>query len=307
MNESHTVTSGRTLVSAKKKSSKWKSYITSYLFLFPALSFLFIFMFVPIVYLIWLSFHRFRLPESPTFIGLENYIRLLNDQLFFKSIMVTSIYTLGSVVLGIGAAICIAFLLNRTFKGRKFYKVFYFLPTVTSEVIAAMIFLWIFDHNLGILNYSLTAIGFPQPPNWLLDPFWAMTTLILVGAWRGASYNIPIFLAALESVSKTLYEAADIDGANSFQKFTKISIPSVMPMIVYCMVMSIIGSFQVVAIVDVLTNGGPQNSTLVAIKYVWQQAFEFNYVGYGATMSLVIFPILFFVTWLNLKLSARSE
>ncbi|WP_096185569.1 carbohydrate ABC transporter permease [Evansella halocellulosilytica] len=290
-----------------KKKNRWKDYLGSYMFVFPALSLLFTFSFVPIIYLVFLSFHRYRLPDSPQFIGLDNYSRLMSDGMFWKSIGNTMIYTLGSMLLGLFAALLIAVLLNRAFRGRRFYKVFYFLPAVTSDVVSAMIFLWIFDHNLGIMNYILTTIGFSSPPNWLLDPFWAMMILIFVGAWRGASYNIPIFLAGLEGVPKSYYEAAEIDGANGWHKFWRITIPTIMPISVYCMVMSIIGSFQVVAIVDVLTDGGPRNSTLVAIKYVWQQSFEFNYVGYGATLSLFIFPFLLFVTWLNLKLSSRSE
>lgn len=299
-----------TNTTAKKRlrlTNKWKDYLGSYLFVFPALSLLFTFSFVPIIYLVYLSFHRYRLPESPEFIGLENYARLISDSVFIESIGNTLVYTFSSMIIGLFAALSIAVLLMQAFKGKRFFKVFYFLPAVTSDVISAMIFLWIFDHNLGILNYLLTTIGIAEPPMWLLHPIWAMVILIIVGAWRGASYNIPIFLAALEGVPKALYEAAEIDGANGWYKFWNITIPSIMPISVYCMIMSIIGSFQVVAIVDVLTDGGPQNSTMVAIKYVWQQAFEFNYVGYGATLSLVVLPFLFFVTWLNLKLSSRSE
>lgn len=300
---------GKPLVQEDKasKKHKWKDHLTSYLFLVPALSFLFVFILIPIVYLFYLSFHRYRLPDEPKFIGLENYVRLFHDEVFLKSIVNTIIYTLSSVTLGVFFALVVAYILNRSFRGKKFFKVFYFLPTVTSEVIIAMIFFWLFDHNLGVVNYALTALGVPEPPNWLLDPFWAMVILILVGTWRGISYNIPILLSALEGVSKSLYEAADLDGATTIQKFFKVSIPSVKPMLLYSVVMGIIGSFQVVAIVDVLTDGGPKNSTLVSLKYIWQQSFEFNYVGYGATLSFALLPILIFITWLSFKISSRGE
>lgn len=289
------------------QAAKLKDYLTSYLFILPALLFLFIFSVLPIAYLIYLSFHEYSLPEPPEFIGLQNYSDMLDDKLFFKSIFNTLEYTFGSMIIGLGSALCIAVLLHRKLRGLRFFKTFYFLPTVTSEVITAMIFLWIFDNNLGIMNYSLKEIGVASPPAWLLDPFWAMTILILIGAWRGAAYNTPIFLAALSSVSDTYYEAAKIDGANKWQQFWNISIPSIMPVLVYCMVMAFIGSFQVVAVVDLLTNGGPMDSTMVAIKHVWQQAFEFNHVGYGATLAFVLFPLLFLFTWLQMKLSARKE
>ncbi len=292
------------LVPKDQKRTKWKDYIGSYAFLAPALSFLLAFIVFPIFYLVYLSFQEYQLPNPAHWNGVENYVKLFQDKLFFKSLLNTSIYTLGSMTIGIMAALFMAVLLNRQLKGIRFFKVFYFLPTITSEVITAMIFLWIFDNNLGILNYFLKTWGLESPPAWLLDPFWAMTILILVGAWRGASYNTPIFLAALQGVPKSLYEAADLDGASGWKKFWHISIPSILPIVVYSVVMSIIGSFQVVAIVDVLTNGGPQNSTLVAIKHIWQQAFEFNHVGYGATLSLFLFPILFIITWLQLRLSA---
>jgi len=292
---------------AKKKKEKWKDNFTSYLFLVPALSFLFIFMLVPIFYVFYLSFHRYRLPEKPIFIGFNNYIRMFQDDVFLKSIINTIIYTISSVTLGVFLALIVAYLLNRRFRGKKFFKVFYFLPTVTSEVIIAMIFFWMFDHNMGIINYLLPKIGILDPPSWLLDPFWAMAVLILVGAWRGVSYNIPILLSALENVPLSLYEAADLDGANAFQKFKNISIPCVKPMILYSVVMGVIGSFQVVAIVDVLTDGGPKNSTLVSLKYIWQQSFEFNYIGYGATLSFALLPILIFITWLSFKISRRGE
>lgn len=298
-------------MSAKKKStphksSKWKDYLTSYLFLVPALSFLFVFSIAPILYLIWLSLHQYQLPNPPVFIGLDNFRQLLADKTFFKSVINTSVYTVGSLTIGICAALFMAVLVSKKLRGARFFKVFYFLPTVTSEVITAMIFLWILDHNLGILSYLLPVLGFENPPNWLQEPFWAMAVLILVGAWRGASYNTPILLAGLEGIPKDYYEAADLDGASGWQKFLHISIPGIVPILVYCVVMSIIGSFQVIAIVDVLTNGGPMDSTLVAIKHIWQQAFEFNHVGYGATLSLVLFPILFLATWLQLKLSSQG-
>jgi ABC-type sugar transport system permease subunit len=291
----------------ESKMRKWKDYATSYLFIIPALSFLFVFSLLPIIYLIWLSFYEYRLPDPPEFVGLRNYSDMVQDKLFFKSIFNTLKYTIGSMAVGLASALCIAVLLHRKLRGLRFFKVLYFLPTVTSEVITAMIFLWIFDNNLGIVNYVLKAIGVQSPPAWLLNPFWAMTILILIGAWRGAAYNTPIFLAGLNAVPESYYEAADIDGANGWQKFWHISIPSIIPVMVYCMVMSFIGSFQVVAVVDLLTNGGPLDSTMVAIKHIWQQAFEFNNVGYGSTLALVLFPLLFIFTWLQLKLSAGKE
>ncbi|WP_221567216.1 carbohydrate ABC transporter permease [Alkalihalobacillus sp. TS-13] len=291
----------------RKEFHKLKDYTSSYLFVLPALSFLTMFSIIPIIYLIWLSFYSYSLPSPPEFTGLGNYTQMLKDKLFIKSIGNTLVYTAGSMVIGLSGAIAVAVLLNRKLKGIRLFKVFYFLPTITSEVITAMIFLWVFDNNLGILNYILKVAGVENPPAWLLQPGTAMLILILIGAWRGTAYNIPIFLAALQAVPQSLYEAARIDGANAWKQFWHITLPSIMHILVYCMVMSVIGSFQVVAVVDILTNGGPMDSTMVAIKHIWQQAFEFNYVGYGAALSFVLFPFLLFVTWLQLKLSSGKD
>lgn len=296
-----------TEIKTKKEFHKLKDYIGSYLFVLPALSFLFIFSIAPILYLIWLSFHDYSLPNPAVFTGLKNFSQMLQDKLFIKSLGNTIVYTAGSMFLGLGGAIAVAVLLNRKLRGLRFFKVFYFLPTITSEVITAMIFLWIFDNNLGILNYLLKIAGVETPPAWLLQPTTAMIILILIGAWRGTAYNIPIFLAALQAVPQSLYEAARIDGANSWKQFIHITLPSITHILVYTMVMSVIGSFQVVAVVDILTNGGPMDSTMVVIKHIWQQSFEFNYVGYGAALSLVLFPFLLAVTWLQLKLSSGKD
>jgi ABC-type sugar transport system permease subunit len=304
--KTETAPSIKTITKRKREFYKLKDYISSYLFVLPALSFLFVFSILPIIYLVWLSFYNYSLPNQPEFTGFGNFTRMFQDKLFLKSISNTLIYTFGSMTLGLGAALGIAVLLNRKLKGLRVFRVFYFLPTITSEVITAMIFLWVFDNNLGILNYLLRVGGVEKPPAWLLQPTTAMMILILIGAWRGAAYNTPIFLTALQSVPQSYYEAAKLDGANAWKQFLHISLPSIMHILVYTMIMSVIGSFQVVAVVDILTNGGPMDSTMVAIKHIWQQSFEFNYVGYGAALSLVLFPFLLAITWLQLKLSGKE-
>lgn len=289
----------------KQHNVKYKDHLTSFLFVMPAMTFLITFALIPIIYLVYLSFFKYQIPNPAEFVGFKNYIRAFSDGLFWKSLMNTLVYTVGSSTIGLSGALAMAVFLNRQFKGKRFYKVMYFLPTVTSEVITAMIFVWIFDGQLGILNYFLRVMGNTDPPQWLLTTPWAMGVVMLVGAWRGISYNTPIYLAALEGIPKSLYEAADIDGANGWQKFWNISIPGIIHTLVYTIVMAVIGSFQVVAIVDVLTNGGPLDSTLVSIKYIWRQAFEYNNVGYGATLSLLIVPFLLVFTIMQLKISKR--
>lgn len=289
----------------KLSKAQAKDHFTSFLFVAPAMAFLVTFALIPIIYLLYLSFFKYQIPNPAVLVGLDNYTRAFGDALFWKSLKNTLLYTVGSSTLGLSGALAMAVFLNRKFAGKRFFKVMYFLPTVTSEVITAMIFLWIFDGQLGILNYGLRVMGNTEPPQWLLTAPYAMLVVMMVGAWRGISYNTPIYLAALEGIPKSLYEAADIDGANGWQKFWNVSVPGIVHTLVYTVVMAVIGSFQVVAIVDVLTNGGPLDSTLVAIKYIWKQAFEYNNVGYGATLSLLIVPFLLIFTVMQLKISKR--
>jgi multiple sugar transport system permease protein len=281
-----------------KKPIPWHGY----LFIAPALLSLIAFIVIPAVYLAYLSLQEYVMPKPMTFIGFDNFTRIAQDKLFFKSLFNTGRYTLGSMVLGLSAALGMAVLLNRELKGMRVYRVMYFLPTVVSEVITALIFLWMLDSELGLFNHLLRKWGYTPVP-WLMTEKWAMFSVILLGSWRGASYNTPIFLAALRSIPKDLYEAADIDGAHGWAKFRHISVPMIMPIVVYCMVMAAIGSFQVIGIIDVMTDGGPNNSTYVTLKYIWRQAFEFNNMGYAAALSFTVFPILLCVTWLQMKLA----
>lgn len=282
----------------QKKPFPWHGYA----FIAPALLCLFAFMVIPTIYLAYLSLHQYIMPKPMTFIGLQNFMKIFHDELFIKSLWNTGRYALGSMALGLSAALAMAVLLNRELRGIRIYRVFYFLPTVVSDVITALIFLWMLDTELGLFNHTLRGSGF-KPVPWLMSEQWAMFSVIVLGAWRGASYNTPIFLAALRSIPRDLYEAADIDGASGWRKFMHISVPMIMPIVVYAMVMSAIGSFQVIGIIDVMTDGGPNDSTYVALKYIWRQAFEFNNMGYAAALSFTVFPILLFVTWLNMKLA----
>lgn len=281
-----------------KRRLQWHGYA----FIAPALLFLLVFMVVPTFYLAYLSLHEYVMPRPMHFVGLANFVHLAHDHLFWKSLGNTGVYSAGSIALGLSAALGMAVLLNRKLKGIKVYRVLFFLPTVVSEIITALIFLWMLDSELGLFNQVLKSLGRPPVP-WLMRDGMAMFSVILLGAWRGASYNTPIFLAALRAIPQDLFEAAGLDGAGGWQKFWHISLPSIAPVGVYCLVMSLIGSVQVIGIIDVLTDGGPHDSTFVVLKYIWRQGFEFNNMGYAAALSFTVFPILLLITWLQLKLA----
>ncbi|REK65051.1 MAG: lactose ABC transporter permease [Cohnella sp.] len=283
-----------------KRRNRWQGY----LFVGPALLVLMVTSIIPIIYVVWMSFHRETPSGESSFAGLSNFRQLFHDTLFFKSIGNTLVYTFASAALGLSAALVLAALLSRNVKGSKWFQILFFLPSVTSEVVTAMMFLWLLDYNFGLFNYVAEKTGFERV-QWLLDPELAMLSVVLVGAWRGASYNTPIFLSAIQNIPGDLYEAASIDGAHAVQKFFRITVPMIVPILSYTIIMAFIGSFQMVAIVDILTNGGPLDSTMVTLKYIWRQGFEFNNLNYAATLSLGLLPILFLITWIQMKFSDR--
>ncbi|MBV9790376.1 MAG: sugar ABC transporter permease, partial [Chloroflexi bacterium] len=226
------------------------------------------------------------------------------DLLFRKTLLTTTIYAVGSIALGLGGALAVALLLNRRLPGITAFKILYFLPTIASEAVMAVVFLWMYQDE-GTLNGLLVTLGLPAI-GWLRSGGMALFSIVLYGAWRGLSYNTPIFLAALKNVSPALYEAAQIDGAGSLARFRFITIPAIMPIVIYTVIMSTIASFQVVAVVDLMTDGGPQNATEVTVRYIAFAASESLKIGYASAMSVAVLGLLLVITYFQLRLSPED-
>lgn len=265
-----------------------------------------IFSFAPILYMAYLSFTEYTFPGTPVFNGVENFAKAAGDSLYWQSVWNTVVFTVANTILGVVFALLLAVFLNRKFRGRRVFRTIYYLPAVVSEVINAILFLWIFNGQFGVINTTLMTMGVHEPIAWLQTSPYAMGVIVLVAVWRGGCWNAPILLSALESVPTSVYEAADIDGANGFTKFFRISLPAVNDTMVYVVIMTIIASFQVIAYCDVLTNGAPFNTTLIVMKYIWRQAFEFNNMGYAATLSFILFPFLFLITYFQVRGSDKK-
>jgi len=272
----------------------------AYLFIGPALVLLVVFNIWPALYTAWLSLQDYGILGSNGFIGLENYAHVLRDGLFWHSLLVTSIYTVGSAALGLAGALALAALVTRKLPFMGWFRILYFIPSVTSLFVNATIFGWLFDYNLGLFNYWLTSLHLQRAP-WLQDPNWALFSVIVVGAWGGVSYNLPIYAAGLQNVTRDLYEAASLDGANGWQRFRWITLPAIAPITRYTVILAIIGSFQLIASIDALTSGGPENATLVTIGYIRLQGFEFLHFGYASAITLFLLGFLLVVTWLQLR------
>jgi len=300
----------RTRAAPRRLASGWawpgiarahvQPHLEAYAFVGPALLVLAIFVLLPMVYALWVSLFDYGIGGSNEFTGLANYLQALRDQLFWKSMGVTSIYAVGSATLGLAWALGLAVMVTRRLPFMGWFRVVYFVPSVGSIVAVATVWLWLLDYNLGLVNYWLSLLHVGRLP-FLQDPRWALGSLIFIGAWIGSSYNLPIFAASIESVSREQLEAAELDGAGAWQRFRHVTLPAIAPISRYAVIMAIIGSFQVLGLIDVLTSGGPENGTLVTIKYIWQQGWDFLHLGYASALSLFMLVFLLVVTWQQLR------
>lgn len=275
-----------------------------YIFISPWLVGLLIFTLGPVVASFLLSFANYELITPPHWIGLKNYVTLLTgDSLFWKSLYNSAYYTLFSVPLGIMAAFTLAMLLNLKLPAMRVYRTIFYLPVVTSGVAVALLWIWLFNSQFGLINYLLRLIGL-RGPGWIVDPKWAKLAFVLMSLW-GSGGTAVIFLAGLQGVPRSLYEAAAIDGANTWHQFRYVTVPMMSPVIFFNLVMGIIGSFQVFTQAYVMTSGGPQNATLFYVLYLFKQGFGMFRMGYAAAMAWILFVIILLLTLLQFKLAGR--
>jgi multiple sugar transport system permease protein len=275
--------------------------VFGYLFISPWIVGFLVLQAGPMLASLGLSLTDWTLIDPPRYIGLENYRRVADDPLFEKSLRVTATYTLVSVPLGMVAALLIAALLTRTVRGIAFFRALFYLPVVVSGVGTAVVWDWIFNPQYGILNYLLSLVGV-EGPDWLASPDWALPAMIVLSFWSigGA---IVVFLAALQGVPRTLYEAAAIDGAGRVSTFWNVTLPMVSPAILFNTIIGVIASFQTFTYAYVLTQGGPAYATLFYVLYLYQNAFRWFEMGYASALAWILFVIIMACTLLVLRLS----
>ncbi|HNV70204.1 MAG TPA: sugar ABC transporter permease [Candidatus Ozemobacteraceae bacterium] len=276
-----------------------RSDVSSYGYLVPVFLILLTFQVFPIFYSFGLSLYSWDLIGEPEWLGLDNFWRLWDDPMFWKSIWNTMYYSVLIVPLSIFCSLSVAMLLNNPIAGLGIYRTIYFLPVITSINAVAIVWNFIYHPDYGLLNKLLAIVGLPAQ-TWLQDPFWAMPCIILMSVWKGLGYNVIIFLTGLQNIPKHLYEAARIDGASRWQQFRHITWPLLSPTTYFVFTMSIIGSFQVFSQVYMMTpRGGPLKSTSVVVYYLYQKAFEKFEFGYALAMAFVLFVIIFSATMFN--------
>lgn len=278
---------------------------TAYLMLIPALIILGVFVFYPIVsagYLSLTSWDGFN-PEKP-FVGLSNYIRLAKDNEFWNSLLVTIIYAFGVSVLSVINGLFFALLLDAPLRGRGIYRTIYFLPVVTSSVAIAIVWKYMLDYS-GLINTWLGKIGV-SGPDWLQNRWLALLALTLLTVWKNLGFNIVLYLTALQSLPKAVFEASEIDGANKFKQVRFIVVPLLRPMTFFVIVQALINSFQAFDLVYVFTEGGPRGGTDVLGMMMYRQAFRLGDFGYGTAISLVTLVLVLLVTLVQWKLKGSD-
>jgi len=286
--------------------SKRKNTIDAWLFLLPNFIGFLVFTVFAIGFSLWISMHRWDLFSSPTFIGLGNFVRLLTDDRDFKRALLNTLYfAVGIVPLGTAASLCLALLVNRGLKGMTFFRTVMYLPSVSSTIAVGIVWIWLLDPQFGVVNYALRSIGLASPPNWLGSVLWAKPALILMHIWQYAGYYMIIFLAGLQGVPEQLYEAAVLDGASSWQKFWRITLPLLSPTTFFVIVMKMIGVFNIFEQPFIMTGGGPSGSTETIVYYIYSNAFEWFNMGYASAVAWVLFILVFGVTLIQFKYQGR--
>ena len=290
------------------RSSWWQRWgeetFSAYLFLLPSLIVFAAFVFFPLFFSFYASLTRWNLPYQPSFIGLENYRYIFTDEFgapeFLRSIRNSGYYALG-VPLNIAVSLSIALLLNQRLKAVSLFRTAYFLPTITSTAAISVVWIWIYHPaDYGLLNSILLKLGLSSL-RWLRDPQLAMPALILMGLWRGMGYNIIIFLAGLQSIPTSLYEAAEIDGAGSWARFWKVTLPLLSPTTFYVLVIGVVNSLKAFTQMHMMTEGGPLGATTTITYYLYQEAFEHFTMGRASAVACVLFVILLLFTLIQFK------
>lgn len=274
--------------------------MSALIFLLPALLGTLIFIVIPVICSFGLSFVQWDLLNPIKFVGFENYREIFHDGLFYKILGNTIVFALSTSFFGVIIPLILASILNTKFRGGEFFKGAYFLPFITPMVVVGVVWAWIFDPNIGLLNQMLHL-----HLNWLYDSKLAMPALIVVSVWKLIGYNMIIFLSSLSAISQSLFEAAKIDGANSFQIFKNVTIPMLSPTIFFVVIITAISSFQVFDLIYLMTQGGPFDSTNVLVYAIYKNAFEYFNVGKASAIAYVLFVIILVLTLIQWSLRKK--
>lgn len=274
-----------------------------YLFILPQVIGLIVFHIIPLIWAGYISFTDFDGFGRNNFIAFDNYYSLFKDDELWGSLRNTAYYALLTVGIGVTTALLVALALN-VMKGKTFYRVFFFMPVITSTISMGVIWVWMLNGELGIINYALSAIGI-EGPSWLINERWVIPSIALVGIWATLGKDMIIFLAGLQGISKSYYEAAEIDGASGFKQFWHVTLPLLSPTTLFVTILALINSIQVFDQPYVMTGGGPGKSSYTLVYLIYNQAFvEFN-MGRASAVAMILFAVILIITVIQFIASKR--
>ena len=282
-----------------------------YLLILPTLFFVAVFTIWPTINSFYLSLFRQRLNlarfRDPTFVGIENFVNLFSDPRFIQVLKNTIIYVIGTVPLAIFLAFLFAFLVNQRIRGVGLSRLSFFHPSILPMVSAATIWMFFLTPDYGIFNEALTFLGYRGPQNWTANPDLALISIMIVALWKNAGYYMIFYLAGMQNLPTEVFEAATLDGASTWQKLRYITFPLLRGTTLFITTIAIIGAFQTVDQIFVLTQGGPSGASTTLLYYLWQVRFEFQDVGKASAITVVLIVLLLLFTVTNFVLSERGE
>lgn len=277
----------------------------AYIFLLPSLLGLIFFALGPIVSSFLISLAHWDLVTPPHWIGLRNYQWLFSqDQVFPSALINTFYYAMVATPVGIILSLLLALAINHKIKGITIFRAIYFIPVISSTVAVALVWAWIYNPNFGIANWLLGLVGLPGG-TWLASETTVMPSIIAMAVWQGLGYNMVIFLAGLQGIDRSYYEAATVDGANAWARFWRITLPLLSPTTFFIAVIGLIGGFQVFVPMFVMTNGGPGNSSMSIVEYIFENGFRYLSMGLACAAAWVLFAVVFVFTLLQIQLQKR--
>jgi len=287
------------------RTPKGRRTVSGYIFISPFILGVLLWVVIPAGIAAWLVFQDWNMIKPAEFVGLANIKRMFfGDPLFWKSLKITTIYTFVSVPLGLIISFLMALLINTKVRGLAFFRTVFYLPSIMPAVASAVLWAWILNTDFGLLNAMLSYFGIPKIA-WLQETEWALPALILMSLWNVGAAMI-IFLAGLQGIDDQYYEAAEIDGAGRWSQLIHVTIPMMSSVIFFNLIMGIIGSFQIFTAGYLITNGGPQNSTLFYVLYLYRTGFQYLNMGYAAALAWVLFFIILIFTGIIFRTVGRQ-
>ncbi|MEZ4862001.1 MAG: sugar ABC transporter permease [Caldilineaceae bacterium] len=302
------ITQSTPSATANSHATRWRltrEEKAAILFVLPLMIPLTVYWIIPSLASLYYSFTAYNVLQPSRWIGVANFLQLWDDALFWRSMGNSAYFTIGNIPLMMVGGLSLALCVDSYVRFRTFFRIVFYLPLVTSTIALSMVWLWLFEPNFGLLNALLNLVGIPSQ-QWLQSTTQAMPSIILMSVWGGVGGPMIIYLAGLQGIPESLYEAARVDGANGWQAFWHITLPLLNPVTIYVLVSSIIGSFQIFGPIYAMTDGGPAFATTTIVHQIYLNGFRYFNMGYASAQAWVLFALLLGLSITNLRFMTRG-